>query len=92
MPLRETNPERDPHALALQALVWALSEPPRAMRLLDVTGLDPRDLRARAGEAEVLAAALAFLEAHEPDLVACADALGVPPADIVAARRALENQ
>ena len=34
-----------------------------------------------------LAAVLRFLEGHEPDLVACAEALGVPPARLVAARR-----
>jgi hypothetical protein len=33
---------------------------------------------------------LGFVEAHEPDLVACADALDVPPAALVEARRALE--
>lgn len=85
----ETN--GDPAQLALQALAWALGEPERAMRLLDVTGLQPADLRARAGDPSVLAATLAFLEAHEPDLVACADSLGVAPGDLVAAHTALEH-
>ncbi len=35
-------------------------------------------------------ATLAFLESHEPDLVACADALGVRPAALVAARERLD--
>jgi hypothetical protein len=39
----------------------------------------------------VLAAALGFLEAHEPDLIAAADALAVPPAELVEARRLLER-
>jgi hypothetical protein len=86
----ETN--HDAAALALQALVWTLGEPARAARLLDVTGLDPADLRARAGDPVVLAAALGFLEAYEPDLVACAASLAVKPEAIVAARRALESQ
>jgi adenine/guanine phosphoribosyltransferase-like PRPP-binding protein len=34
---------------------------------------------------------LAFLEAHEPDLIACAEHLGVPPARLVAARERLER-
>ncbi len=38
----------------------------------------------------VLAAALGFLEAHEPDLVACAEALDMKPESLVAARTALE--
>jgi hypothetical protein len=85
----ETN--HDAAALALQALVWTLGEPARASRLLDVTGLDPADLRARAGDPVVLAAALGFLEAYEPDLIACAASLGVKPEAIVAARHALES-
>uniref|UniRef100_UPI001576429A DUF3572 family protein n=1 Tax=Sphingomonas bacterium TaxID=1895847 RepID=UPI001576429A len=66
-------------------------EPARAERLLALTGLDPAELRARAAEPAVLAAALAFLESHEPDLVACADALGMAPATLVAARGELER-
>jgi hypothetical protein len=34
---------------------------------------------------------LGFLEAHEPDLLACADTLGVAPATLVDARRRLER-
>jgi hypothetical protein len=83
----ETNAE----ALALQALVWTLGDAARAERLLSLTGLDPADLRARAGEAAVLAATLAFLESHEPDLIACAEALDLPPAQLVAARAVLEQ-
>ncbi len=77
-------------ALALRALGWTLSDGDRAARLLALTGLTPDDLRARISEPSVLAATLGFLEAHEPDLIACADGIGVTPADLVAARRALE--
>ena len=78
-------------ALALRALVWALVEPPRAMRLLDVTGLQPGDLRTRASEPAVLVATLNFLEAHEPDLIECAETLGVTPVALVRAREVLET-
>lgn len=77
-------------ALALRALAWTLAEQTRADRLLALTGLDPQGLRARIGEPDVLAAVLKFLEAHEPDLVACAAALGVEPEALVAARWSLE--
>jgi hypothetical protein len=73
-------------------LVWTLAEPDRAMRLLSTTGLDPRDLRTRASEPAVLAAALGFLEAYEPDLVACAAALEMKPEALVAARAMLEDR
>ena len=76
-------------ALALQALAWTLSDGDRAQRLLDLTGLDPDDLRARADTPEVLGAVLGFLEGHEPDLVACAAALQVKPAALVDAHRRL---
>lgn len=78
-------------ALGLQALAWTLGDGDRAQRLLDLTGLDPDDLRARAGTAEVLGAVLSFLEAHEPDLLACADALGVKPTALVDARARLSG-
>ena len=88
MTRRDTNTD-DPAALALRALVWVLTEPVRAMRFIDLTGLAPDELRSRAGDPAVLAATLTFLESHEPDLVACADALGVPPAALVAANESL---
>jgi adenine/guanine phosphoribosyltransferase-like PRPP-binding protein len=81
----------DPEALALSALGWTLSEEARAERLLALTGLTPADLRTRLGDPEVLAAILGFLEAHEPDLIACAEAIGTTPATLVDARRRLER-
>jgi len=71
-------------------MVWTLSEPERALRLLDITGLTPTDLRTRASDPVVLAATLGFLENHEPDLIACAEALGVMPGALVAARGELD--
>jgi hypothetical protein len=85
---QDTN---NPETLALAALGWALSEPARAQRLLALTGLEPADLRDRLGDPSLLAAILRFLEAHEPDLVACAEAVDVAPADLVEARRRLEE-
>lgn len=84
---QDTN---DPVTLALAALGWALGEPARAQRLLALTGLSPDDLRDRIGEPGLLAAILRFLEAHEPDLFACAEALEVAPPVLVEARRRLE--
>jgi hypothetical protein len=89
--MRERASTDDPAILALEALSWLLADQARADRLLALTGLSPDDLRARANNAGVLAAVLAFLEAHEPDLVACAEALSVKPADLVAARGELER-
>jgi Protein of unknown function (DUF3572) len=90
MNVQETNDERAA-ALALSALSWTLSEPERAQRLLGLTGLTPEDLRHRLGEPDLLAAVLRFLEAHEPDLLACAEALDIPPGRIPQARADLER-
>lgn len=90
---RHTNrhANEDPQALAFRALAWTLAEPDRATRLIDVTGLAPEDLRERIDEPSVLAAVLGFLEAHEPDLIACATELEVKPEALVTARAALET-
>jgi len=84
-----TEPDDNAETLALQALAWTLADPDRARRLIDLTGLDPADLRARAGDPAVLGAALGFLQAHQPDLLACADALEVSPERLVRAQEAL---
>jgi hypothetical protein len=81
----------DASTLALQAMVWTLAEPARAERLLSLTGLTANDLRHSAGQPATLAAVLGFLEAHEPDLIACATEIGVKPEAIVAAHRKLEG-
>ena len=81
----------DAEALALRALGWTLSDDARAARLLALTGLTPELLRARLDEPALLAATLRFLESHEPDLIACAEALDVPPSALVEARRELER-
>lgn len=78
-------------ALGLSALGWTLGDGERAGRLLAVTGLTPDDLRERVGDPAVLAAVLGFLEAHEPDLLACAEELDVKPAALVAARERLDR-
>jgi hypothetical protein len=88
--MREPKINIDPVTLALSALGWALAEPARAQRLLDLTGLSPDDLRGRAGDPAVLGAVLGFLESYEPDLVACADSLGVKPEALAAAHREIE--
>lgn len=66
-----------------------LSDGDRAGRLLALTGLTPDDLRASVGERATLAAVLDFLAAHEADLIDAADALGIAPQDLVAARERL---
>ena len=72
--------------LALRALGWVVSDTARAQRLLALTGLTPEGLRAGIGEAATQRAVLDFLCAHEPDLLAAAEALGLDPIELAAAR------
>ncbi|HUG46127.1 MAG TPA: DUF3572 family protein [Sphingomicrobium sp.] len=85
-------PPTDACAIALMALAAAISDERRARRFLDLTGIETEELRARAGEPALLVALIRFLEAYEPDLTAVAQAIGLPPQALVAARRELEEQ
>lgn len=82
----------DARTLGLFALATAVSDERRARRFLDLTGIGTDELRSRAGEPALLAALLRFLEAHEPDLLAVAEAIDVRPEALVAARRELEDE
>ena len=48
-------------------------------------------MRARAADPALLAALIRFLEAHEPDLLAVSEELGVTPEVLVQARRKIED-
>ena len=89
--IRTASNDVSAEVIALQALGATLSDERRAARLLDMSGLDAADLRERAGEPALLAAVLRFLESHEPDLLAVAEEIGRTPAELVAARDALEQ-
>ena len=94
--LRTPSSPADPETLALGALGWLLGSESRADRLLALTGLTPEALRAGVGDPAarpaVLEAVLGFLAAHEPDLVAAAEALGVPPATLAAAAQDISER
>lgn len=81
----------DPTALALLALAATLADQRLAERFLSLSGIDPPELRQSAGDPALLSALLRFLEAHEPDLLAIAEKIGVKPDALVAARRELER-
>ena len=89
--MRDPTANQDATVTALQALAWTLSETGRAERLLALTGLMPDELRAAAGASSTLVAVLDFLASHEPDLVACAAALDMTPAALIAVRDRLET-
>ncbi len=79
----------DAQALTLNALGWVLADDDRAARFLALTGLTPDSLRASLDKPSTLAGVLDFLCAHEPDLIAAAEAQGVEPAALAGARERL---
>lgn len=81
----------DDAVLALNALAWILGDGPRAERFLALTGLTPDALRGALNDRATQAAILAFLTAHENDLVSCAAALDSDPAALAAAAARLET-
>jgi hypothetical protein len=81
----------DPVTIGLAALAATLVDERRAQRFLALTGLGTDELRRRANEPALLAALIAFLEAHEPDLIAVSEAAGIDPGDLSDARRRLEG-
>ena len=89
--MHESETNHDAQTLALLAFAWCLEDVRRAERLLSLTGLTTNGLRERAADPVLQAAVLGFIEAHEPDLIACAEALGVKPQRLIAARAELER-
>lgn len=77
--------------MSLMALAWILQDERRATRFLDLTGLTPDQLRAGIEDPAVHRAIVDFLCAHEPDLVAAAEALGVSPQELAGSRRESER-
>ena len=81
----------DARTIALSALAATLADERRARRFLDLTGIGTDDLRRRVDDTNLLRALIGFLEAHEPDLVAVSEQIGLKPDELVAAGRALET-
>ncbi|APG61728.1 hypothetical protein LPB140_01535 [Sphingorhabdus lutea] len=80
-----------PDLIALQALAWIMSDTPRAERFLAMTGHSADSLRSAIADPSNLAAVINFLENYEPDLIACAEHMGINPMDLVSARHILDG-
>jgi hypothetical protein len=89
--LRDKITNAAPEVLGLQALAHVAGDEDLGPRFLALSGMDAESLRARAGEAPVLAAVIEFLASHEADLLAVAAALGVKPEALIAAGQSLSG-
>ena len=75
--------------LAIEALSWIAADAGQLDRFLALAGIGPGTLREAAADPAFLAGVLDFLLGHEPTVVAFAEAYGISPAAVAAARRAL---
>jgi hypothetical protein len=87
---KASKPSRD-HAetVAIAALTFIAGDPERLGRFLASTGIGPADIRIAAREPLFLAGVIGHIAADERLLLAFAAEIGLPPAEIDRARRAL---
>ncbi len=92
VPPRIVPPDHDLAATtALQALGFILADDRLRQRFIDLSGVSADDLRHGLGNPSVLGAILGFLASHEPDLMACAAALGMAPDQLMQCARLLQG-
>ena len=78
--------------IAVQGLAFLAEEPARIQRFFLVTGLDPSEIRARAGTPELLSAVLEHLGGDESLLLVFAASREMAPESIGLALRALQAE
>ena len=87
---RQAAARRDAaEAVGVEALGYLANDTDLLSRFLALSGADVSDLRSLAGQPGFLSGVLDFLCAHEPDLVAFAQAGDRTPEEVVAARHVL---
>lgn len=88
--MRDPKPTReDAERLAIQAVAFIAGDPTLLPRFLAISGIEAATIRQAAREPGFLAGVLDFIAAHEPTLMQFAEATGMDPAGVMAARRAL---
>lgn len=78
-------------AVAAQGLAFLAEEPARLRRFLLMGGLEPDDLRARAGTSDMLLAVLEYLAADESLLLVFAETCKVAPESVTRAIALLQG-
>jgi hypothetical protein len=78
-------------AIALQGLTFLAEDPARMLRFLNLTGLEPGQVRARADAPELLLAVLEHLGADESLLLVFAAGRGIAPESIGRAMAVLQG-
>ena len=76
----------DDEAIAISALAFIAADQTLLARFLAITGINAADIRLAARQPGFLAGVLDFVLAHEPTLLQFAEATGIAPASVAAAR------
>jgi len=91
MPRRPKPTRSGAEELAVAALAFIAQEPDRLRRFLDLSGLDPANLRQAAAEPGFLTGVLDYVSGDEGLLVAFAADAGIDPTAIETARQLLSE-
>jgi hypothetical protein len=83
------NGQESAEILGLNALGWLVSQPDSLGGFLNMTGAGVADLGGLARDPHFLAGVLDFILQADETVLACAEALGVPPTAIGEARGGL---
>ena len=89
--VNKTSTPHNAEAIAIEALGFIANDQALMPRFLSLTGIEVQSIRLAAREPGFLAGVLQFITAHEPTLLAFAEASGIAPGAIAAAQRALPN-
>ena len=75
--------------LALKALAYLAQSDEELERFVALSGVTPANLRARAGDPEILAAVLDFILGDDGRVTGFCETVEIEPAELQTARRAL---
>lgn len=92
--LRKTTRRLDPdyaQEIALSALAFMTEERDRLVRFLELSGLNPQELRAQASSPDLLGAVLDHLLTDESLLLVFTASAGIPPEIVAPAREMLRR-
>ena len=88
---RKRNSLGEAEIVAAEALGYIAANPELIARFLDLTGIEPSQIRRAAQEPGFLAGVLDFLMRHEPDLMAFAAESGRKPESVARAHALLSG-
>ncbi|HEX3673363.1 MAG TPA: DUF3572 domain-containing protein [Rhizomicrobium sp.] len=91
MALKQTSQAASAETIGIKGIVFLGMSEDDLQRFIDQSGLDPADLRARAGEPEVLVAVLDYLLADDTRLTGFCEAEGLTPRAVHMARHQLSG-